>query len=289
MSAEPPQTTNFRTLWSQLAPTGLQGPNGQKLGYMLSVNFDGLAVAGAYAVRFRYPLTAAPDSLSWIGSDRVIARGPNESAPSYAARLVQWLDLWVRAGSSNAILSGAASFFLPATITAEHIKQSRATYTDWDYWDGASDTLYRQSPANWDWDSDGLVPCDARFQQVNVAGVKGPYWHTWEVLYGTGFVSDNTWSDPGTWDDGGTWDTNATPAQVAGIRNQVKAWKSASSMVQWIIVALDSTYFQYSLAAGDPKLPDGHYGRWGKVTTVGGVRVYAPSRSTSASYWDGMT
>ncbi len=285
MTATP---VNFRTIWAQAAPTALQGPNGQAYGYTMSTPYDALAVAGAYAVRFRFPRLTSPDALPWLAKDRQIVRGPGESQTSYAERLVQWLDLWVHAGSAPAILQGVASFFLPGTITAELVKQSRATYTDWDYWDGTTDTLYRRSPKNWDWDSDGLVPCDKRFQQVNTHGVLGPSWHTWVILYGTGYTSDLTWNDPGQWDDGGTWDTTATPAQVQAIRGQVAQWKSAESFVQWIVVALDSTYFQYSLATGDPKLPDGHFGRWGKVITSGGSRVYTPSRFTQASYWDGM-
>lgn len=284
----PPQTTNFRTVASQLSPTALQGPNGSKLIYTLAVQYDTLAVAGAYAVRFRFPRLTSPDALQWLAKDRQIVRGPNEAQDSYAERLVRWLDLWVHAGSASSILSGVASFFLPSTITAELVKQSRTTYTDWDYWDGTTDTLYRQMPPNWDWDSDGLVPCEQRFQQVNTSGVLGPYWHTWVILFGTGYVSDGLWSDPGQWDDGGTWDTNATPEDVGAIRGQVAQWKSAETFVQWIIVSLDSTYFKYSLPAGDPKLPDGHFGRWGEVTTVGGSRVYTPSRFNVASYWDGM-
>lgn len=288
MTKQIPPTTNFRTIASELSPTALQGPNGAALMYTLSVPYDTLAVSGAYAVRFRFPTLTSPDALPWLAKDRQIVRGPNESQDSYAQRLVQWLDLWVHAGSAPSILQGVASFFLPGTITAEHVKQSRTGYTDWDYWDGTTDTLYREAPANWDWDSDGLVPCDARFQRVNKHGVLGPYWHTWTILYDTGYTSDGTWADPGTWDDGGTWDTDASPDDVAAIRGQVRQWKSAESFVQWIVVALDSTWFVYSLPAADPKLPDGHWGRWGKVITSGGSRVYTPSRSDTASYWDGM-
>jgi hypothetical protein len=288
MALPQPVFTNFRTFTSQVAPTALQGPVGQKYLDTMSVPWDALAAAGGYAVRLRYPFLASDDSLPWIAKDRLIQRGPSEGFTSYATRLTQWLDLWVHAGSAPAILLGVASFFLPGTITAELVKQSRSTYTDWDYWDGSTDTLYRVTPKNWDWDSDGYVPCDSRFQQVNRQGTLGPYWHTWVVLYGTGLANDGTWNDPGTWDDGGTWDTNATVDQVTAIRGQVAQWKSAAASVQWIIVSLDSTYFRYTLPAADPKLPDGHMGRAGKVITSGGSRVYTPSRFTIASYWDGM-
>ncbi len=283
-----PTFTNFRTVASHVGSTALQGTVGQKYLYTLEVPYDALATSAGYAVQFRYPRLTSPDALPWLGADRQIVRGPSESFTSYTTRLTQWLDLWVHAGSAPAITLGLASVFLPSTITAEHVKQSRATYTDWDYWDGAADTLYRVSPSNWNWDSDGLVPADTRFQQVNKQGIAPAYWHTWIIIYGSGFATDLTWNDPGQWDDGGTWDSNATPAQVAAVRNQVKQWKSAESSVQWIVVAFDATYFQYTLASGDPKLPNGHFGRWGTVTTVGGSRVYTPSRFTTASYWDGM-
>ncbi len=291
MSGQLPAYTNFRTIASHVTSTALQGQVGQKYMYTLEVPYDALASSAAYAVQFRFPLLTSEDAIPWLGADRQLVRGPSESFTSYTTRLTQWLDVWVHAGSAPAILLGLSTLFLPSTITAEHVKQSRTTfgtYTDWDYWNGSSETMFRVSPSNWNWDSDGYVPCDSRFQQVNTKGVLGPYWHTWTILYGTGFGQYLCGTSGRVCGQGDTLGSTATPDQVLAIRNQVRQWKSAEAQVQWIIVATDSTWFQYTLSSGDPKLPDGHWGRWGKIATVGGLQVYVNSRSTTAAYWDGM-
>lgn len=291
-----PQTTTFRDLWQALSPPFLQGYYGVRFGYTLGIQWDGLAQAIGYANFFRVPtrgptqpnVLAPADAFPYMSADRQIDIGENETLAAFADRLRQYLDLWRAAGSNNAILTAIDSFLTPFVLNAETVKQARTSpdLSDWDIFNGTTGvtTNSQQAPHNWDWDSDGRDPGMARFQQASVNGVLTPWWRTWIILYVSGkWTNEGTWGDGQTWGDGGTWGSNATPQEVASVRKQVQKWKSGASIVQWVIVSFDSTWFQYTLPLGNAKMPDGHWGRWGKIS--GGV--YVPSRTSAAVYWDG--
>jgi len=296
----PGAVTTFADLWQALSPPWLQGYFGVRFGYTLGIMYDGLEESFAYALRYRFPLYAPTDAFTWLAADRQIDRGENESAHSYAVRLTQWLDLWRGAGGAGAILLAESSYLGIAGLTMEHVKESRNStdpgggthdLTDWDYWDGTTKTNIHVSPHNWDWDSDQKDPADQRFYQVSILDGSAPgHWRTWVIIYGnTKWAQTQTFGDGSTFGDGGkTFGSNATAAEVASVRKQVAKWKSAESIVQWVIVAFDDTWFQYTLPAGDPKLPDGHWGRWGKIATSP-VTAMVPARTSTAIYWDGTT
>lgn len=262
--------------------------------YSLAIEYDALSDAAGYSVCFRFPSKAPPDAFQWLAADRQIDRGFQEPDASYIARLIAWLDLWRHAGSAEAILTALASYATPTALQMEHVKESRAshgTFTDWDVWDGNSNTHYQISPANWNWDNDVQGPCGPGnfYNVVTKNGIGPAWWRTWVIIYGAPlWAQDGTWADPGVWDDGGTWDTTATPAEVNNVQVQVQKWKSAASIVQWIIVAFDNTWFRFSEAAGSALLPDGNWGNYGRVEVIAGVRTYVPARSTTASYWTGV-
>jgi hypothetical protein len=274
-----PETFAEEGYW--LSPTFLQGPTGQAFDYAMWIQYDALADAASYAVRARFPDCCPDDAFPWLAQDRQIDRGPNEGVDSYASRLRQWLDLWAVAGGAPSVLRALTGFLVPGSYTIETVKDTTAdgVYTIWDVSTGGSDppTHYQESPGNWNWDA---TMNDGRTQPVKPG-------RAWVVIYAGPWAQDLTWNDPGTWGDGGTWDTTATPDQVAGIHAQVEKWKDDGSIVPWIIVAFDPLWFVPTLPAGDPHLPDGTWGEWCKVVTIGGVRQYAISRTQSASYWDG--
>lgn len=295
----PGRTTTFRDSWQNLSPPWLQGSYGLRFGYVLGIEYDGLWDSMAYALRFRFPNFAPTDAFPWLAADRQIDRGENESYNSYGIRLTQWLDLWRGAGGANAIMLAISSYLGIPGLVMEHVKQSRTTpdaysspdLSDWDVWDGFSTTTnYHETPHNWDWDSNQKDPADQRFDQVSVlTGLAPGWWRTWVILYGSSkWTQSQTFGDGSKFGDGKTFGSTATAAEVSSIKNQVSKWKSAVSLVQWIIVAFDSTWFQYNLPQGSAKLPDGTWGQWGKVVIQNGVRTYVPSRTSTAIYFDGV-
>jgi hypothetical protein len=62
------------------------------------------ATSDGVAVRFPGAVEGADDALPYIGRDRVIARGPNEDAATYAARLRTWWEAHQRRGGPYALL-----------------------------------------------------------------------------------------------------------------------------------------------------------------------------------------
>jgi hypothetical protein len=262
----PGRTTTYRDTWQNLSPPWLQGTYGLKLGYVLGIQYDALELDVMYALRFRFPDFAPTDAFPWLAADRQIDRGENESYNSYADRLKQWLDLWRAAGGAGSIMQALASYLGIPGLIMEHVKQSRTTpdpysspdLTDWDLWDGVMTTTnVHETPHNWDWDSNQKDPADQRFIQVSIiTGLAPGWWRTWVILYGSAkWTQSQTWGDGSRWGDGKTYGSTMTAAEASSIKIQVSKWKSAVSLVQWIIVAFDNTWLQYNLPQGSPKLP----------------------------------
>lgn len=280
MLTSAPVTTVFRDLAYAISPPWLRGPVGQKFMYCQAVQFDALADAFAYSIRFGLPTYAAPDSLPLIGQDRQIDRGPAEPVASYTNRLIQWLDLWASAGSAPSVIIALGSYFIGFTIVSgptpivietvnDQITTALGTLNVWD--SGPSDPPVHtvSNPGNWNWD-----------------GIKVPG-RSWVIIFNGPWTKGNKWGATGKkWGGGLAWGgtTNATSQEGKSIKALVKKWKAAACLVQDIIVAFDNTWFQPALPPGDPKLPDGTWGHWGKIVTIGGVQTRVPARTNTAIY-----
>lgn len=212
--------------------------------------------------------TPADDALAAMGRDRRIVRGLNEVAPTYAARLLRWLDDWQTAGNPFALLKQLAAYCGdgPAfrTVDARGNWYSLAA-------DGTPSVLVNQ--ANWDWDSDPSALAKwSRF---------------WVIIYPNGlWLPGPTYGASGiAWGDTDrTWGSTATPEEVASVRGIVSDWKPAGTRCVNIVLAFDNTSFDPATTRDGTGLPDGTWGRWSKVS--GGA--YVPSRLSSARYWDGV-
>lgn len=280
MLTSAPVTTVFRDIAYAISPPWLRGPVGQKFMYCQAIQYDALADAFAYAIRFGLPTYAAPDSLPYIGQDRQIDRGPAEPTASYTARLIQWLDLWASAGSAPSVIQSVTSYFIGFTIVSgtspvtvetvnDQVTTALGTLNVWD--SGPSDPPVHtvSNPGNWNWD-----------------GLKVPG-RSWVIIFNGPWTKGLKWQAGGRkWGSGLAWGgtTTGTSQDGKSIKSLVKKWKSAGCIVQDIIVAFDNTWFQPASAPGSPKLPDGTWGTWGKITTIGGVRTRVPARTNTAIY-----
>ena len=265
------QPQSFRDLWYSYSPTYLQGYAGQRYGYTLAVMWDALGDGAAYAVRARFPDCAPSDALPWLAVDRQVDRGPNEPEASYRARLKTWLDLWRHAGSAQAVIA-ALEIWWGGGVEIETVTQSHAGVgTAWDYYVPATQQLQHVlvNPSNWTWDDSYAAP------------------RAWVIVQGGGYAPTSLhWGDGHVYSGATVWGMSAPPSFAPWVRSQVKKWGAAVN-VPWIIMSWDPTWFQPTSPAG--KLPDATYGDWATVATVGGVRVYVPSRTNNASYMSGPT
>jgi hypothetical protein len=323
MSAAPPVTTSMRDAGYAISPQWMRAYWFSRIMYSLWVQYDALLDAGGYAVLAGLPSRAPLDALQWIAKDRQIFQGPNEPVAAYIARLQQWLDLWRHAGSSTGILLALRSYVAPLTPKMLTVQSAGdGSLTSWDTYDngeapfppGASHPTppdhYVAKTANWRWD--GLS------QPYYYPWMR---WRKWVVIFqppgdpqtqwaaptatwapASGTVTTSVVSDPvfGTvyqgsggsgsnasefaWDDGTCWDWTGTPQDAASLTRLARQWKSAGVWVPWIIVTYDATMFDETLLFTSPKLPDGHWGYWGKVVsdaTFG--TVYTASRPASST------
>jgi hypothetical protein len=101
-------------------PTGLQDPYGQAFNRALGIVKDWFAQQARQAVFARFPDYAPLDALAQIGLERQIDQGLDvqlsvpETAPAYAARLVDAWNIWRLGGTAWGMLKAfAAQGFFP--------------------------------------------------------------------------------------------------------------------------------------------------------------------------------
>lgn len=258
---------SFRDSLRGYVPPWLSDRPGKSVGFRFLYAMVSLLDAGAQfafeGLQARFPGQGTPTALQYIGRDRGIARGPNESDAAYAARLVAWRRSWRMAGNAISLLDNLASYFAPnppliRVVTNGGVWTTRAP-------DGTV-TFYRAVPSNWNWDN------------------RPDLWsRIWPIVYANGgvpFSDGGAWGDARRWNDGGTIGTSLRPGDVGALLEIASTWKSASTVCPCIIAAFDPQSFNPLSAPGSPGMPDGTWGTWHKV--VNGVAVH--TRLQTARY-----
>jgi hypothetical protein len=254
----------LRDSFTKITPGWLQGFVGSRYLTMMLVTLDSLWEKTRQSTRARFPTVAPPDALPFIGNDRLIDRGFQETADSYRVRLLSWLVQWKLAGHAFAVLNGVAGWVTPTAIPTKAVTNSGF------WWLRAADgtlTFHPSSPSNWNWDGGAQ------------------WWRAWVILYVDGIWTraDPLGTPARTLGDGRTLGSSATRAQIDGLRAQVRKWKTQNSVVPFIIFAFDPGFAPDGSPAGTAGLADGTWGHWSKY--VAGVQVAA--RDTRAIYIDG--
>jgi hypothetical protein len=113
-------------------------------------------------IKARMPGIGTPTALPYIGADRVLSQGPNESAASFASRLSRSFDTWDKAGSKAAVLEQLWWFqynpaiVYPSEVPLFSIVNSDGTSANWATLYSTSDptapALAKITPTNWNWD-----------------------------------------------------------------------------------------------------------------------------------------
>jgi hypothetical protein len=251
-----------------VSPPFLQGFVSSRYMYAFGAVLDAMVEAAWQGVRARFPGLGTPTALKYVGADRNLDRYASETDDQYAARLRAAFDTWRTAGSAASILNQLAGYFgnPPSPFFIRIVTNSGVWYT----WQDGAVVRHVSSPNNWNWD-----------------GYSTRWWRFWVIVDCSTthpFRDEGTWGDGAVWGDGGTWGSTAQASDVSALQSILRKWKPANAQCVNIILSFDNTLFDPSLAAGDPKLPDGNFGNWGKQ--VSGVVV--PARFSSAAYFDGV-
>jgi hypothetical protein len=248
------------------------------------------------------PAVNTAGSLRWIGNDRQIAQGFQESTDSYRARLLQWLIRHSYRGKAAGLLMSVRGWILPQMPLLYSIKDSPGnnpwlpgpgTLTTWSHYSDGQDPmpagavtvdpplLDLVSPRNFDWDGNYPPP------YVDSAGVLHLLHRAFLVIFSTSTVwvgPENVWGSSDNWgDQAGCWGFNQPQSVLSGIKQLVRVWKSAGTWYSWIIVSFDGALFDPTQPADGTHNPNGTFGAWSKIV----AGVYVQSRFQGARYMNG--
>lgn len=220
---------NFRSIYRFLVPSWLNDDGeGTLVLHTLSMMLDSGMQRMLEGTNARFPTRACESALAYLGSDRGIQRGRNESSEHYANRLVAWRGLngHRTRGSAFALLNQVSEYF--GGLRSWAIDASRTKYfRDID----GSQTITRSAP--WVWDS--LPASDwARF---------------WVVADCEGVFSEQPdFGDATLW--GGAVGTEGYTVGLAGateddaiaLRELMtgRAWRPAGTQPEWLILLLEN-------------------------------------------------
>jgi hypothetical protein len=261
--------STIRTLAKYLLPARLLDDEaGGAFHWSLSALLDVFSERARNGMEQRFPSRAGPTALSWIGQDRLISRGRDETDASYAARLRAWRyprGHRIR-GSVFGLLEQIDAYFggglvLYGIDASGNIRHRAVDDTE----------TYSYGNA-WNFDSVAATEWARQWLVIDASG-GGP-------LY-----PQLAWGDPLLWD--GAWGTYTDAVGIQGstgsdwqaIRNLVVGqhrWLPAGTRAEWLIVAFDLADLT----------PDGTWDAWGEYYYDGTtLRTYWQPTRPDSSRW----
>jgi len=276
----------FRDGWDSISDYSWQGPNGSRVGYSMAILWDVIWAGAQYAAEVGNPSIAPWDALQWAGVDRQIVQGYQESAASYQARLVQWLDRWPYSGRPAGIMLALLGWVMPAGLTSASMAATAQgawvlpairivnNNSRWYSYSGGTNPMPPgQSPmvpptvakgsktsgqdGHWNWD--GNAAQWARAWVIIYANVV-PWATANTKFWGTG-----SWK----WGDGSAFGFDQMFHVFTGMRAVLKQWKSLAALYPYIIVSGSQFLFEPSAADDGVINPNGTWGTWHALS--GGV------------------
>lgn len=273
--------TTLRDESDAISPSWWNGPNGQRVRYALSTPLDALLDAYTYAT---YAMTATygpSDALTWIGQDRLIIQGFQQSLADYRERLVMWLDIWPYAGKPTGVMLAVQRWILPQLPQIQVVTNSSVWYA---YGTGSDEfppgQLHASAPQqtiganNWNWDNLG-TPGWFRSWLIIQAVAPSPTWITMLGNWGSGL----TWGQTTI-----CWGLNCAANIPLGLATLVKQWKRAGCWYQWIIISFNAAEWNSEDGSGGGVNPDGTFARWSKIVNGN----YVQARFTDSRYIAGI-
>lgn len=256
----------FRRLAKYLLPSWLLDDEaGGALHWCLAAMLDIQSEKSRSGVEQRFPSRAGRTALGYIGADRLIRRGRDETDEHYAGRLRAWRyprGHRVR-GSVFALLEQISEYF-GGGFALYGIDQSGNIRSR-----SALDVESYSYGNSWDWDSaaPGYSASDWARQWVVIDATEGA------------FREQLDWGDADLW--GGSWGNNdgycvgmqgASAADWQAIRDLFVGphrWMPAGTQPEWLVVVLSgSTTISTT----------GQEYRWGEYSTSGGYTYWSRAR-----------
>ncbi|WP_437606246.1 hypothetical protein WMF20_35340 [Sorangium sp. So ce834] len=263
---------SFRESLRRFVPPWLSDRPGRTVAFRYLYGIAAVLDAGAevlvQGIQARMPGLGTPTALEYIGRDRLIVRGPQQTDEAYAAELRRWLEYWRGAGNAYTLALALQTFLYPGAPRVRIVNRAGLWWT----LDPSGELSWHQaSPSNWDWDS------------ITHPENAGNWSDFWVIVYPPHFDDAGDWgtSDGQTWGAGEAFGLDVETGAIETIKRLVQQWKGAHSNCVCLIVAYDEDSFDPEAAPGAPGMPDGLWGFWSKDNGSGG-RV--KSRRDDARY-----
>lgn len=230
----------FRDAIKRVSPPWLRIGNAEKIMYTFGAQIDALIDATVAGVKLRFPGLYSAESLPWIGRDRRILRGRDETDQVYASRLVRWLDDHASRGGPYALLAQLFAHYAVAPFAIQLV------YASGRYFELDTTGNVTMGDLTWSPDSDS-----ARWAR---------WWafYSWPVSIG----DDGLWGSSGTYGDGGTWGSTLSISDVTDIRAVPKEWNAAHAQGKVVVLSPGAEFWGVPAGVwGDP-------GVWGGGSAV---------------------
>lgn len=257
----------FRDSIRSIAPPWLLDPVGELVLWTAGAMPDVLNEWVRQGVRARMPGAGTPTALPFLGADRQIERGPEESDESYAARIRRAFDSWRIAGSPFELLAQLRAFFLPSPPPLR-IVSDRSVWHTIDPTSGAV-TKIITSPRNWAW--------DALSSSASTPPGSPRWWRAWAIIDSSAGPWEQWFlGEPNVALGGGrTLGSTATEEEVASVRRIVRRWKPANVHIVNVIVTFTASLYEATDPPGAPMPAEDH-------------DLYE-NRAVDAAFWEGVT
>jgi hypothetical protein len=224
----------FRYAFYKLLPSWLTRGEGERLWYVLGYVKDAMAERGQQSLFARFPQYAVDkDALRYLGKDRAMTRGLNESDDSYARRLVNFRGAHKTRGNAVTLARQVASYLpvaqpdasVDVSVLAPLAKKVTQTYTA-----AVSNGAAFPAPVHSAPEYPVTVPAEewSRFS-LEIDGYPG-----WSAPQKIG--------DPALWGNGKVGGdgepvigvTGLNASDMSGLRALVRFWKRAGSQADYL-------------------------------------------------------
>lgn len=268
----------FREVFYRLVPGWLSNGDGEKVLYSLGLMQDTMAERFRLSYEADLPEYAPDDALTYIGRDRRIVRGINESSAAYADRLIRYLDDHRTQGNPFALMDQLYAYLQTSGVRLRTVDRRG------NWFSRAADGTQTFSLDNGDFDWDGgALSSWARFWVI-IDSSSGPWETQWDPTVEGSFSGTTT----------------ATADEIAGVMSLIREWKPVGTRCEYVIVNFDEDAFDQDTAATGYWHFDGvdQYINFGNVaaldfdstdarTVTYWVRSSSPSWGTHLGKWSG--
>ena len=211
----------YRAKIFEFIPGWISTGNAEKVMYTLGLHMDVALHQVTEALQHRFPGKLSNESLPYLGYERKMVRGREETDETYATRMKGWRQKHLNRGGPYALLQQVFEHYAPNNFTVELIYCNGKRYT---------------------MDTSGSVTVDTVDAGDGWTPDTPERWARWWMFFHWPNVVPpaHEWDEPGlAWDSGWVWNSGLSIQEVADLREIPTGWNAAHCVGNSRIVLLD--------------------------------------------------